>query len=455
MPGGSTRREFLAGTAGLTLAAPLAALGCRLARGESVGSAAAGYGALAPVRDEATGLPLLELPDGFRYVSFGWRGDPLADGRLTPGAHDGMAAFAAPGGHVRLIRNHEISDDAGVFGEAAAYDKAAGGGTTTLEFDPAAGRFVAARASLCGTLRNCAGGPTPWGSWLTCEETLSEPHPQNRFTEPHGYVFEVPAEGTAAAVPLKGLGRFVHEAIAVDPATGIVYLTEDHVSAGFYRFVPETPGRLADGGTLEMLAIPGRGRFDTRRGVRQGTELQTFWVPIGEPERAHQNAGRGDAEGVSTQGWMQGAAVFARLEGAWYGRGAIVFAATSGGDAGAGQIWEYTPEGGRLRLVFESPGLDELDAPDNVAVSPRGGVVICEDGSGITRMHGLTPDGRLFPFARNNTVLKGEPHGLVDDFREAEFAGACFSPDGQWLFFNMQSPGITFAVTGPWGEGRL
>ena len=183
-----------------------------------------------------------------------------------------MAAFAAPGGRIRLIRNHEIDGDLGAFGAAPAYDANAGGGTTTVEFDPASGTFVKAWASLCGTTRNCAGGPTPWGSWLTCEETLVEPRPENRFGKKHGYVFEVPSEGASTAVPLNGLGRFVHEAIAIDPATGIVYLTEDHGAAGFYRFVPKTPGALAQGGRLEMLAVDARPRYDTRIGQRSGTQ---------------------------------------------------------------------------------------------------------------------------------------------------------------------------------------
>jgi uncharacterized protein len=449
------RRRFLGVTAGLAVGGPLSALAGRSGRGGLPRLAAAGYGPLAPVRDETTGLPLLSLPPGFRYLSFGWHGDLMTDGRPTPAAHDGMAAFPAANGRVSLVRNHEIDNDTGVFGAAPAYDEAAQGGTTTVDFDPGAGRALETRPSLCGTIRNCAGGPTPWGTWLTCEETLTEPRSTNRRRQPHGYVFEVPHDGVAAAEPLSGLGRFVHEAVAIDPADGIVYLTEDHVRAGFYRFVPRTPGRLGAGGRLEMLAISGRARFDTRTGVREGSSFSTFWVPIEEPERPHHDAGRGDGEGVSSQGWDHGAAVFGRLEGAWHGNGAIYFDATNGGDAGVGQVWEYTPESGRLRLLFQSPGPELLNMPDNLTVSPRGGVVLCEDGSGPARMHGLTVDGRIFPFVGNNVVLDPPYHGLRGDFRDREFAGVCYSPDGRWLFFNIQTPGITFAVTGAWAEGRL
>jgi hypothetical protein len=456
MPFPLSRRQFLSAASGLTLAAPLTAFNARATRGAVPPRAADGYGSLRAAADGATGLRLLEVPEGFRYLSFSWRGDRLADGRLTPGAHDGMAAFAAPGGRIRLIRNHEIDGELGAFATAPAYDGQAGGGTTTVEFDPASGTVTNAWASLCGTTRNCAGGPTPWGTWLTCEETLVEPRPANRFTQPHGYVFEVPAEGAATAAPLKGLGRFVHEAVAIDPDTGIVYLTEDHLTAGFYRFVPKTPGTLAEGGRLEMLAVSGRANFDTRMGQRTGRPLPVQWVPIADPDRPHRVNDRGDGEGVSSQGRTQGAAIFARLEGAWYSSGSVFFDATSGGNAGSGQIWQYVPAREQLQLVFESPGPYTLNKPDNLVVSPRGGLAICEDGAGAPqRIHGMTLDGRLFPFIRNNTVLNGERYDFRGDFRETEFTGVTFSPDGQWMFFNIQTPGITFAVTGPWERGKL
>jgi secreted PhoX family phosphatase len=449
------RRQFLSGAAAFALAGPFLQFRERVERGAGAPVADDGYGRPTAARDESTGLTLLEVPEGFRYWSFSWRGERLEDGRITPGAHDGMAAFAAPDGRIRLVRNHELDADIGPFGAAPTYDARGSGGTTTVEFDPVR-RSARAWASLCGTLRNCAGGPTPWGSWLTCEETLDEPRSANRFSKPHGYVFEVPAEGQASPEPLKGLGRFVHEAVAIDPATGIVYLTEDHGSAGFYRFVPSTPGRLGAGGRLEMLAISGRARHDTRINQRSGTTFTVHWVPIADPDRAHQADRWGDAQGVSSQGWQRGAAVFARLEGAWYGGGAIYFAATSGGNAGSGQIWEYVPGKESLRLIFESPGPSVLDRPDNLAVSPRGGIALCEDGGGaVQRIHGMTPDGRLFPFIRNRVTLRGERLGYRGDFRDREFAGVCFSPDGQWMFFNIQTPGMTFAVTGPWERGKL
>ena len=132
------------------------------------------------------------------------------------------------------------------------------------------------------------------------------------------------------------------------------------------------------------------------------------------------------------------------------------FSATSGGSRGYGQVWEYRPSTEQLRLLFESPGPQVLNMPDNLTISPRGGIAICEDGGGQPqRLQGLTADGRLFPFAANRIRLNGEKNGYRGDFTAKELAGVCFSPDGQWLFFNVQTPGVTFAITGPWERGKL
>jgi secreted PhoX family phosphatase len=409
-----------------------------------------GYGPLQPVPDEATGLPLLMLPAGFRYVSFGWTDDPLGDGTPTPPAHDGMAALPAVSGRTFLVRNHEVGQGPDAFAPGPVYDPGAGGGTTTLMFDTNAGQLLESRASLTGTLRNCAGGPTPWGSWLTCEETIEGPLPLSDLTRRHGYVFEVPADGVASAQPLRQMGRFIHEAVAVDPATGYIYETEDASDAsGFYRFIPHVPGQLAAGGRLQMLALVGQPRADMSRGQpREPRPVR--WVEILRPDPAQVLL-----NGPFIQGFLRGGARFARLEGAWHGNGRIYFTSTTGGDIGQGQVWELDPALDTLRLLFESPGAEILNQPDNICVSPRGGLVLCEDGSGEEFLHGLTADGSIFKFAQNNVVLSGERNGIVGDFRGSEFAGATYSPDGQWLFFNIQSPGITFAVTGPWAEGAL
>jgi uncharacterized protein len=447
-----SRRKFLWQTAAFTgaLAGPLEALATRTGAASGRRGPGPDYGPLQRVVDETTGLPLLMLPRGFEYVSFGWTGDRLADGTPTPPAHDGMAAFPYQGALTRIVRNHEVGPGPDAF-SPVAYDPKAGGGTTTLEFDARRGRLVSSRASISGTIRNCAGGPTPWASWLTCEETIEGPGPQNSLTKPHGYVFEVPVVGDAAPAPVVGMGRFVHEAVAVDPATGYVYETEDAgITSGFYRFLPARPGHLGAGGTLQMLALAGLPQADMTIHQPPGPR-SVVWVDIAEPNPPYPGI-----NSVFVQGFAAGGARFARLEGAWYGQRRIYFTSTSGGNVGRGQVWEYDPAAATVRLVFESPDASVLDAPDNICVSPRGGLVLCEDGgNGTEFLHGLTREGVIFKFCENNVILNGERNGIVGDFRSAEFAGATYSPDGQWLFVNVQSPGITFAIRGPWGDGAL
>ena len=147
--------------------------------------------------------------------------------------------------------------------------------------------------------------------------------------------------------------------------------------------------------------------------------------------------------------------MFARLEGCWHNEGAIYFVSTSGGGAGLGQVWIYKPSEETLTMMYESPSSDVLDSPDNITISPSGSLILCEDGGApIQRLHGLTMLGEIFPFAENNIILAGE-RGFTGDFRGQEWAGASFSNDGRWLFVNIQSPGVTFAITGPWRKGAL
>lgn len=401
--------------------------------------------------------PELSLPPGFSYTVISRPGQMMADGNPTPTAFDGMAAFSLANGNIRLIRNHENRDPvalARVKGDpAAAYDVKAGGGTTSLELRLHADgtpELVRDFVSLNGTIVNCAGGPTPWGSWLTCEESTAGR--SEGWGQDHGYIFEVPAsaESVVKAVPLKAMGRFVHEAVTVDPNTGIVYETEDRQLSGFYRFIPNRRGVLADGGVLEMLALDGRPNYDTADGQRMGDSFSCHWVRIDTPDPSSVG---GDTAAVFAQGFTKGGARFARLEGSWWGDRGVYFHATSGGDAKLGQVWHFRPKGGSrgtLTLVFESPSREVLEAPDNITVSPRGGIVICEDGGGEQFLRGLTRDGRIFDFAQN----------LLN---RTEFAGACFSPDGRILFVNIMGSttdagplkAATLAIRGPWEEGAL
>jgi len=438
------RRSFLKSAAATAAAAvPFTAFIARAeAKTKPVG---VGYGPLAPVADQTTGLPLLQLPDGFSYVSLGWTGDRMASGLPTPGAHDGMAAFRGVGSRIRLVRNHERGPGTPFSG--AYYDGGASGGTTTLTFDTKEGSLIETTDSLSGTIRNCAGGSTPWGSWLTCEETTLF------TTMPHGYVFDVPADEFADPTPIRDMGRLSHEAVTVDPVTGYIYETEDAgFTSGFYRYVPHKRNRPAQGGLLYMLKVARAPGANLGASYPNGTTFDVEWVPIESPDDPSSTM---PGNFVWAQGRALGAATFARLEGCKYGNDKQIYIVSTNGGIGQGQIWVYDSKAETIMLLFQSPSADVLNNPDNITVSPRGGLVLCEDGSGLEFLHGLTVDGEIFKFAQNNVVLNGQRNGIVGDFTGSEFAGACYSPDGEWLFANIQSPGITVAITGPWQDGAL
>jgi secreted PhoX family phosphatase len=482
-----SRRAFLrrsaAASAGLLVQGPLQMLAARLScAANRKALVAAGYG---PLERDPAGL--LDLPKGFQYRALsmallGSDSDPrftqkLSNGELVPARHDGMGAFAGPGGVTVLVRNHELQPEHAPSvdpGNRRRYDRLGTGGTTTLWVD-ADRNLVRSFPSLSGTGRNCAGGPTPWGSWLSAEECVympGRPDPvvhdlHDDVTERHGYMFEVDAraEDLVDPVPIKAMGRFYHEAVAVDPATGDVYLTEDRPHGLLYRYRPDVVtsgakkpaeiavGDLAKGGVLEALRITDRPAALTQNWKTRAFETGRTWtvdwvkIPVVDPDVDSVKPPLGQREpqaaptSTRAQGFRLGAAQFARAEGITHHQGSIYFCATSGGREEAGQVWRLELAARRLSLLVEPDDRGLLDGPDNITPAPNGDLIVCEDGDEDDRVRGITPEGRIYTLARNA-------------HNSSEFAGACFSPDGRTLFVNVQNPGITFAIWGPWDRRR-
>lgn len=495
-----TRRGFLGRTAatglGIAFAGSIDAIAGTAAHAASRSSA--GYGPL--VKDPAG---ILSLPRGFSYTIVSEAGKTvMADGKLTPTDMDGTGVFATRAG-LTLVNNHEIggTEQPPVVGSAdLTYDSGVFGGTTNVDVDRK-GRRIREYVSVAGTDNNCAGGVTPWGTWLTCEETESRTGTRGRLKD-HGYVFEVSpiqAENPGNSnVPLKFLGRFAHEAVAVDPDTNIIYETEDanNPRGLYFRWVPPKGFEGEKGELVALAKGPGgdtAGRLqamrcskggqhiaDLSQATRPGTTYKVSWVDV--PDRDAKTVsvrkqfngtwtevtGK-DAAGkniLTTVTKTDGADVTRsrKLEGAWWGDDGAYFVASfarlSDGSLNEhdGQVWFFDPDKQTVTLktifgVNPDPDVDadNYDGPDNITVSPYGGVILAEDGEGLQHLVGVTDAGKSFTLARNDVAIPDprEPSGV----RYSEFTGPVFSPDGKVLFANIQSgPGRVFAITGPWGR---
>ena len=506
----SNRRKFLkngmsiAGAA--ALAGPYQGLLARPGNGHRGINNGAGYGPLFEARDKTTGEFLLRLPRGFQYRTFGEQGSLMDDGYITPPSHDGMKAFSGPDGTIRLVRNHETQFQMGnaqgvpASGEVGPnpYDEVCNGGTTTIDVGPGQGGGwgpVRSWRSASGTYFNCSGGDSSYGTWFTCEELPGGADIGPDFfgnganlTKKHGYMYEVDSRwgpGDAPTPePITQAGRFTHEGAVMDDATGYVYMTQDDFFApsGLFRYIPPNDAQadrhVEDGGTLEMLRVPAIPGAELQLSQAPGMHYDVDWVSIADPDPTHAPGTGffGTLGAVSVQGFDQGAAGFSRLEGIRRRGRNIFFSSTQGGQGregasstfgpGFGQIWKLNLDQMILTLVFEAPpvadstmpvgpgNLPALSLPDNIAISPRGALVLCEDGTindpddGFVIPHnfmrGLTPGGELFDFAEN-IVGTGE------------FTGATFSPGGRSLFFNVQTTsddvGRTYQVHGPFARG--
>jgi secreted PhoX family phosphatase len=471
---GLSRRTFLGRSAATGLAVALVGSVDGLFGAGAVSARAGGPTGYGPLVPDPKGI--LSLPAGFSYTIVAESGvTELDSGQPTPADPDGAASFRRrPGSGSVLVVNHEVGG-----GEANpvpaipgfTYDPGAGGGTTTIEMDEDGNR-LREYVSIAGTHNNCAGGVTSWDTWLTCEETEARAGSKGSYgllTEDHGYVFEVHPLDQSVNMdpqPIKALGRFAHEAVVVDPERDQLYLTEDagNPNGLLYRWsAPRVPGGLGRPGQLAGFGVTD-GAFEAMRALDGGAHVPDLsaateigltyaveWVAV--PDR--------DAQVLPTrkQAYARPVTRSRKLEGMWWADGGAYFvssfARTSDGSTAEhdGQVWFLDPQTSTieltLRFAYTPTDQDgDPDGPDNITVSPFGGVILAEDGEGVQHLVGATDSGEAFFFARNDTAESNE------------FTGPNFSHDRKILFVGIQGdggssgPGYVFAITGPFRHQR-
>lgn len=458
----ATRRDFLKGAGATALGAAGASALAAFAPRAHASPVPDGFDWGEPVPDPNL-VPVLDLPPGFSYRVLLRRNDRMSDGIRRPGLPDLNIALPRENDEILLVTSHEILWIHAIFDFLNAFNPAkqtpilhrrgdrptsTGGCTATLldrNLDVIETNVIA--SDMMG---NCSGGPTPWGTVLTGEENSQWVRGDGtRFG--YGYIYEVDPTGNSRPVRIPEMGRFSHEGAAVDPETGIVYLTEDDRPACLYRFVPDTPdwdsggGHLDAGGVLQaFVEDPRPGWVDIDRPAPQELELDQLPWNLGPATAIINSFLRPDQRRTARQGLAKGARRFARLEGIRYHDGGIYFAETA---IGCGRVWRFDISAETLTIVAEGADGPEslLCMPDNLAIHPTThAIAITEDKddtkmriTGANRIMVLTPDGdHLAPLG---VVRNGfEPTGVE------------WSPNGNALFVNiMGGPDLTLAIEGP------